>query len=248
MDEPMRLVPDGLAAADAPSGVIDRLMQMFQAGGPVVAILVGLSVLACTIVFAKLWQFRHARAGDTATARRALARYRAGRLQEALDIALASPNPAARALAGALRGRQRRLPEAAVREEILRFGTEMLDHLRSWLRPLEVIASLAPLLGLFGTVLGMIEAFQNLEQAGSRVDPSVLSGGIWQALLTTAVGLAVAMPVVVAHTWLERRVDRLAQEMESIITQVFTPDLSAATAAPAHPADQDVLHAPAPAA
>lgn len=104
MDEPMRLVPDGLAAADAPSGVIDRLMQMFQAGGPVVAILVGLSVLACTIVFAKLWQFRHARAGDTATARRALARYRAGRLQEALDIALASPNPAARALAGALRG------------------------------------------------------------------------------------------------------------------------------------------------
>ena len=55
MDESMRLVPDGLAAADAPSAVIDRLMQMLQAGGPVVAILVGLSVLACTIVFAKLW-------------------------------------------------------------------------------------------------------------------------------------------------------------------------------------------------
>jgi biopolymer transport protein ExbB len=55
------------------------------------------------------------------------------------------------------------------------------------------------LLGLFGTVLGMVEAFRQLELAGSQVDPAVLSGGIWQALLTTAVGLAVAIPAVLAH-------------------------------------------------
>ncbi len=71
----------------------------------------------------------------------------------------------------------------------------------------------------------MIEAFQQLEQAGSQVDPALLSGGIWEALLTTAVGLAVAMPVVAALAWLERTVDRLSQVMESVVTQVFTRDL-----------------------
>ena len=108
----------------------------------------------------------------------------------------------------------------------MQYGGDMLESLRSHLRPLEVIASLAPLLGLLGTVLGMIEAFRDLEQAGSQVDPAVLSGGIWQALLTTAIGLAVAMPVIVALNWLERAIDRCAHEMDSVVTRVFTVDLA----------------------
>ena len=68
----------------------------------------------------------------------------------------------------------------------------------------------------------MIVAFQNMEAAGSRVDPSVLSGGIWQALLTTAVGLAVAIPVVAVHSWMERRVERIAASLNDAVTQVFT--------------------------
>lgn len=71
-------------------------------------------------------------------------------------------------------------------------------RLERGLRYLDNVAQLAPLLGLFGTVLGMIEAFQALQDAGSQVDPSVLAGGIWVALLTTAVGLVVAMPTSVA--------------------------------------------------
>ena len=113
-----------------------------------------------------------------------------------------------------------------MREEALRFGGDALESLRAGFRPLEVIASLAPLLGLFGTVLGMIEAFHQLELAGSEVDPAILSGGIWEALLTTAVGLAVAIPVVAALSWMERRVERLAHQMTSITTSVFTVDLS----------------------
>ena len=72
----------------------------------------------------------------------------------------------------------------------------------------------------------MIEAFREMEQAGHQVNPSVLSGGIWEALLTTAMGLGVAIPVVAILGWLERRVDRLAHEMGSIVTRVFTVDLS----------------------
>jgi biopolymer transport protein ExbB len=75
-------------------------------------------------------------------------------------------------------------------------------------------------------VLGMIEAFRQLEAAGTRVNPSLLAGGIWEALLTTAVGLAVAIPAVAALNWLERVVERTAHDMDSAITGVFTQDLS----------------------
>jgi biopolymer transport protein ExbB len=101
-----------------------------------------------------------------------------------------------------------------------------------------VIATLSPLLGLFGTVLGMINAFQELEGAGNQVDPGILSGGIWLALMTTAIGLAVAIPSVLAHNWLDRRVERHERFMESSVTQVFTssllrPDDAAQPAKPA---------------
>ncbi len=216
------------AVANPPvrSGVLERALELLALGGPVSAILVAMSVLALTIVLVKLWQFHALRIGDFRAARDALGLYRSGQEQAALILAGNSPNPSAEALASALRGQRRRLPEEAVREEVARFGHDVLESLRSGFRPLEVIASLAPLLGLFGTVLGMIEAFREMEQAGHQVNPAVLSGGIWEALLTTAMGLGVAIPVVAVLGWLERRVDRLAHEMGSIVTRVFTVDLS----------------------
>jgi len=220
--------PAELAEPGAPPGIVERALELVDAGGPVVAILLALSVMALAIVFVKLMQFRAAHLGDRRTAREALRLWLVGRTGEALALAGRSPNPAAQALARAGRGRRRGLAETKVREEVLRYGGDALETLRGWFRPLEVIASLAPLLGLFGTVLGMIEAFRQLEAAGNRVNPAILSGGIWEALLTTAVGLAVAMPVVVVLNWLERRVDRLAHEMDSVVTRVFTEDLSVA--------------------
>lgn len=202
------------------------LADMLWAGGPVVLLLLGLSVVAMAIVLVKLWQFRAARLGDRERVAAALRRVRAGELHDGLAILLGSRNPVAQAVARAIIGRQRGLPEYTVREEASRFGSDVLEELRSYLRPLEVIASLAPLLGLFGTVLGMIGAFQQLEASGNQVNPAVLSGGIWEALLTTAVGLAVAIPTVAALNWLERAVERVAHEMESAITGVFTLDLA----------------------
>ncbi len=208
-------------------GLPAQLLAWIQAGGPVVMVLAAMSVFALAIVLAKLLQFRAARLGDRRTARQALQAWLSGDARSALQLVESTPNPVAQALARAIRGRRRGLPDAVVREEVLRYGGDALESLRSWFRPLEVISSLAPLLGLFGTVLGMIEAFRQLEQAGNQVNPAVLSGGIWEALLTTAVGLAVAIPVVVLLNWLERRVERLAHEMDSVVTRVFTEDLSA---------------------
>lgn len=225
-------------ALPTPGGGLDtRLLELLQAGGPVVAILLGMSVIALTILLVKLWQFRAAGLGDRRAAPEALRLWHSGRHGEALARAGASRNPAAQALARAMRGQHRGIGEARVREEVVRYGSDALEILRAWFRPLEVIASLAPLLGLFGTVLGMIKAFQQLEAAGNQVNPAILSGGIWEALLTTAVGLAVAIPVVAILNWLERRVDRLAHQMNNLVTQVFTQDLSGT--------HEDEAHAPA---
>jgi len=230
-----------IAGPAAEPGMAERALELLQAGGPVVAILLAMSVAALAIVFVKLMQFRAARLGDRRAAHEALRLWQAGRAGEALARLRGSRNPVAQALARAIRGQRRGLPEAKVREEVVRHGGDVLTALRSWFRPLEVIASLAPLLGLFGTVLGMIEAFRQLEAAGNQVNPAILSGGIWEALLTTAVGLAVAIPVVVVLNWLERKVDRLAHEMDSVVTRVFTEDLSDDT----DRAEEDERHEPA---
>ena len=192
-------------------------------GGPVVLILLAMSVFALAIVFLKVYQFRTLRIGDTGAVREALAHWRSGSGNAALRALDGVRNPIGEVLDFAIRCRMRGdLAEWAVREEAARMGDDVLENLRIYLRPLETIAQLAPLLGLFGTVLGMIEAFRQLEQAGSRVDPAILSGGIWEALLTTAVGIAVAIPTVAAFGWFDRAVDRFGHEMENAVTQVFT--------------------------
>ena len=208
---------------------LERVLELLGLGGPVAMILIAMSVVALTIILAKLWQFSSVRIGNVRAAHDAFRLYRAGYSREALAVADGSVNPAAGALARAIRGQGSDLPETAVREEVMRYGTDVLESLRAGFRALEIISSLAPLLGLFGTVLGMIEAFRAMEQAGHQVNPAALSGGIWEALLTTALGLGVAIPVVVALGFLERRVDRLAHEMSHVVTGIFTADLSGET-------------------
>ena len=109
-----------------------------------------------------------------------------------------------------------------LKTEAIRKARKSIAPLGKQLRTLEVIATIAPLLGLFGTVLGMIEAFKAMEAAGSQVDPAVLSGGIWQALLTTAAGLAVAIPVSMVHSWFERKLEVRASILEDDIDRINT--------------------------
>ena len=189
------------------------LQQLLEIGGPVVWILLGFSVIAVSIVLIKIWQIMLLSPESTTTAKKAILLWKQNEPEQALDELLAL----------SMEGlRQGEIPKELLKEELQRVASLRINQLRSYLRPLEVIASLSPLLGLFGTVLGMILAFQQMELAGSQIDPSVLSGGIWQALLTTAVGLGVAIPAVVAHNWLERKTERVAVLINDGVTQVFT--------------------------
>lgn len=235
---------DGAPAGIDQTGALAQIMDLFAAGGPVVAILMILSVFALALIVAKLWQFRAMRYSDRASVEYALRLHRGGRTATALSALGKCRSPVARALSQALSGSLRQdVPEHLVREEVTRVATGEIEDMRSFLRPLEVIAAVAPLLGLFGTVLGMIDAFQQLEAAGNNVNPAVLSGGIWEALLTTAVGLAVAIPVVMILNWFERKVERTGHVMDDVLTRAFTRDLSAEASAADPAAESRVLNA-----
>lgn len=209
--------------ADALAGAIETL----RLGGPVVAVLLVMSVIALAVVIAKLVQFRALRLGDLTPVHRALAAYREGDVRRALGALEGRRNPVAQTVADAIQAERRSAADRTLlREETARRAGAHMETLRSHLRVLEVIATLSPLLGLFGTVLGMIDAFQQMEAAGSHVDPAVLSGGIWEALMTTAVGLAVAIPATAASNWLDRRIERVAHAMEDTVTQVYTAEIA----------------------
>ncbi len=200
-----------------------KAIDALRLGGPVLAVLFVLSTIALAIILIKFLQFAVLRVRDQKFVPLVLNHYRSGRMQDAIHVLSRHRSPVARVLEIAIEGRQRRdLNEHLIREEVDRVATEHLEQLRSYLRGLEVIAALSPLLGLLGTVLGMIDAFQQLEQAGNRINAAILSGGIWEALLTTAAGLAIAIPVLAVLNWLERIVQRTAHTMESAATQVFT--------------------------
>ena len=113
------------------------------------------------------------------------------------------------------------LSEDRAREETARVAKREIAQAGVGLRALELIATIAPLLGLLGTVLGMIAAFQALQQAGNRADPALLAGGIWEALLTTAAGMAVAIPASAALTWFEAVIDRIRRDVEDGATRLF---------------------------
>ena len=90
---------------------------------------------------------------------------------------------------------------------------------------LSAISHVSPLLGLLGTVTGIIAAFGVISRLGGQVDVTALAGGIWEALLTTAVGLCVAVPFAIVHAALENRIERFRARMEDALTRLFTVTL-----------------------
>ena len=91
---------------------------------------------------------------------------------------------------------------------------------QKFLPSLEIIAQVSPLIGLLGTVIGMIDSFNELELGGSLVDPSILAGGIWTALLTTAMGLIVAIPALISHYFFDKKIINTVQSSSVFLTKL----------------------------
>jgi len=196
--------------------MLSRLAGLFALGGPVVLLLVGLSVIALAVVVYKLWQHATARVGRHVRLRAALAAHDRGDGATAQDLCATSRSHLAPLAIAAMAAPG----DAALLARLEKEAESNLARLEGGFRVLDSIAQVAPLLGLFGTVLGMIDAFRALQDAGSAVDPSLLAGGIWVALLTTAAGLAVAMPTSLALAWLESRTARERDFAELVLARI----------------------------
>ncbi|MDA9004006.1 MotA/TolQ/ExbB proton channel family protein [bacterium] len=210
---------------------IEHIQSLFEAGGPVIMILAVMSLITMSIFLMKCWQFFWVGLNRHKTIQASLRCWHAQQYDDAITLLKKTKNPIARVLETAMSLKVQycsdnplfnEMNNPVAREEATRIAKRELANARSHLKTLEIIATLSPLLGLLGTVLGMITAFQKLQGAGSTIDPALLSGGIWEALLTTAAGLIVAIPTVVALNALEQRIDRFKLVLEDTLTQVFT--------------------------
>ncbi len=115
----------------------------------------------------------------------------------------------------------RHMSQKSRESEISRVGTAEMRRLESHMRGLELISTTAPLLGLLGTVMGMVRAFARLAEAGSRVDPAMLADGIWEALITTVGGLMLAIPAMIAYYILDGIVEKVRASMRDVTIQIL---------------------------
>lgn len=221
------------ASAEAPATVTrqDELTEMasdatakalkfLRDGGPSIWAIAALSVITLALILWKIWRLALIGAWSRGKAGKAVAAFERGDAEAALAIVKGRIGIRSRVVAAALTA-SATLPEDRAREETARVAKLHLASASTGLGALELIATIAPLLGLLGTVLGMIAAFQALQAAGSKADPALLAGGIWEALLTTAAGMAVAIPASAALTWFEAVIARIRQDIEDSATRIF---------------------------
>ena len=188
------------------------MLEFIQQGGTVMYVILAASVLALTIIFERAWSLRRVHVipdRDLAAIERAV---REGNVESALERARRSDTALGRMLRVALANAG--APRHVLKEIMEEVGRQEVAHLERFVGALGVIAAVAPLLGLLGTVIGMIEVFQHISLVGVG-KANLLASGIAKALNTTAAGLTVAIPSLVAHRLFEARVDRFVVEIEA---------------------------------
>lgn len=201
--------------------ILSNGFGLLEKGGWVMYVLLALSILGLAIILLKAVQFRQLKLRRLGFVDDAIAKITGGKIPEARAILSGHRNPVARVMEAAVEtAATPGLDEKERDAEISRVGTGEIQKMETYLGGLEVIANLSPLLGLLGTVIGMITAFAELQQAGSEVDPTILAGGIWEALLTTAFGLSIAIPALAAFYLLEAQVERVRNAMKDSVVRI----------------------------
>jgi biopolymer transport protein ExbB len=198
------------------------LLDLLKLGGPVAIALVLMSIVATAMSLFKAFQFFHGGVGRHGLALEAVSAWNNGQHEQALQKLADGRTPLARVIARAfdtIKLADRNID--AAKEVVLQVALDEIRQLKAYLRGIEVIAQTAPLLGLLGTVVGMISAFSRLESSGAAVNPAQLAGGIWTALLATALGLVIAIVFSVIGAWFEAKVETERATMESMLTSVF---------------------------
>jgi len=189
------------------------MLEFISKGGILVIPILLCSVIAMAIFLERIISFARMRSRGRELDQKVASFLMEKKDDEAATAAQSSDSPMGRVLTQAIEvkngGRQ------TLETVIINAIEREVQNLSSYIQTLATIGNIAPLLGLLGTVVGMIKAFMVIQQMGGKVNAAVLAGGIWEAMLTTAIGLAVALPTMVAHSYLVARVDKYEARLQN---------------------------------
>jgi biopolymer transport protein ExbB len=196
-----------------------HLQDALNVGGPALWVIFGISVVLLTVGLWKFWHLIKLGAWNKKQADKMLKLWLENKIEPS-DIN--QRNIRAKILGQTILAiSNQNYTNDMVREECLRLANKNLNEARRGLRIIDLIITIAPLVGLLGTVLGMIEAFQALQDSGAQADPSALAGGIWEALLTTAAGMGIAIPASILLSWYDSVVSNIQADIENLATQAI---------------------------
>jgi len=206
-------------AAETPIPTKD-LWSIIQSGGILMIPLAICSAILLTFVLERAISLRRSRVIPRPFVKRFLQQLRDGQLDrdKALALCKDSGSPVASVFAGAVRKWGR--PAVEVEQAIIDNGERATNQLRRYLRVINGVATITPLLGLLGTVVGMIRAFNDIATADALGRPEMLAKGISEALLTTAAGLTIAIPALICYLFFVSRVDRLIIDIDAMGQEV----------------------------
>src|SRR5436305_14038412 len=206
------------------------LPTLLTHGGPMIYLILGASAVALAVFIERVLHFHGAQINSMEFLNGVRNVLKRDNVVEALSSCDATPGPVARLVKLAILNRER--GRDGVRESLEEAGLIEIPPLEDKLNLIATIAQIAPLMGLLGTVLGFIKIFTELHDRATLANMQDLSGGIWQALICTAAGLAVAIPCYAAYNYLVSRVNAIVLDMEKAATEIINivSDLPSKTA------------------
>ena len=197
------------------------LWQVFLVGGPVMWPILLCSIFALAIILEKFWHLHRIKIDTQQFLNDILERIKRHEIKEALQLCDNTKSPISHILKAGILKYDR--PRPQIKEAIEDASLYVIPKLEKNLTALATIAHVSPLLGLLGTVTGMVRCFQAIQAKATAfypVSPGDLAGGIWEALLTTVAGLVVAIPTFVAYNYLVSRINNFILEMEKAATEL----------------------------
>ena len=205
--------PEVAAQAAQPTQMSESLWSLFTMGGPLMWVLLALSILAIYLIGRKWWTIKNASKIDPHFMQDIRDYMNDGKTKSAITLCRKYDNPVARMVETGIHRMGR--PMADIQSAIENIGNVEVARLEKGLPLLATIAGGAPMIGFLGTVMGMVQAFFNMSKAGNNIDITLLSDGIYTAMLTTVGGLIVGIIAYFGYNWLTSKVSDLVYKMES---------------------------------
>ena len=213
LQEAASAVETAAPAVQQPTQMNESLFSMFTMGGPLMWVLLALSILAIYIIGRKWWVIDHASKIDPNFMNDIRDYMNDGKTKSAVTLCRKFDNPVARMIETGIHRMGR--PMSDIQSAIENIGNVEVARLEKGLPILATIAGGAPMIGFLGTVMGMVQAFFNMSKAGNNIDITLLSDGIYTAMLTTVGGLIVGIIAYFGYNWLTSKVSNLVYKMES---------------------------------